>query len=244
VIGRLSGFTVRPESSAIEQIAFGADKTGMDPFWLINEASLAGVREAQARATAPQRSGADTGAPFLTQIEQVLGVEMEPDSEFFVDSWTVGVAAASENFQRRQKLNSREHQIPAWNTFSSFTPWVVSNINASAESAWPLREQRTIADLRWVGDVEEDNRQAGDEPIDGPLTIESASRLLGVVATSTREQIRVAYRKMASRYHPDRQAQGTPREQKLASDRMAAINEAYHLLCTDLAGRRKDSCIM
>jgi hypothetical protein len=216
----------------------------MDPFWLINKASLAGVREAHPRAAASQRSGADAGAPFLTQIEQVLGVEMEPDSEFFVDSWTVGVATASENFQRRQKLKSREHQIPAWNTFSSFTPWSVSNVNASAEAAWPLREQRSMADLLWHDVVEEDDRQAGDELIDGPLTLESARRLLGVVETSTREQIKIAYRKMASRYHPDRLAQGAPREQKLASDRMASINEAYHLLCADLAGRRKDSRIM
>ena len=232
------------ESSGIEQIAFGADKTGMDPFWLIDEASLSGVREAQPRAAAPQPNGADAGAPFLTKMEQVLGVEMEPDPEFFVDSWTVGVAAASENFLRRQELKNREHQIPAWNTFSSFTPWFVTNVKASAETAWPLREQRSMADLRWFGDGEKDDRQAGDEVIVGPLTLESARRLLGIAATSTREQIRDAYRKMASRYHPDRLAQGAPREQKLASDRMASINEAYHLLCTDLAERRRDSCIM
>ncbi len=217
----------------------------MVPFWLMNEASLAGIREVQPRAAATQPSRAETGAPFLTQIDQVLGVETQPDSEFFVDSWTVGVAAASENFRRRQeRLKSREHELPSWNTFSSFTPWFVRNVEASVEATWPLRGQRSMADLQWLGNAEEDDRQAADEVIVGPLTLESARRLLGVAATSTRDQIRVAYRKMASRYHPDRLARSAPREQKLASDRMASINEAYHLLCTELAGRRRDSSIM
>jgi len=216
----------------------------MDPFWLINQASLAGVREAQPRAAAPQPSGAETGAPFLAQIEQVLGVETEPDVDFFIDSWTVGVVAASESFLRRQELKSREYQSPAWGTFSSFTPWFVPNVEASADTAWLLREQRSKADLLWVGDEDEVGWQAADDAMVCPLTLESARRLLGVAATSTREQIRVAYRKMAARYHPDRLARATPREQKLANDRMATINEAHQLLCTELAGRRKDPSIM
>jgi DnaJ-domain-containing protein 1 len=63
-----------------------------------------------------------------------------------------------------------------------------------------------------------------------PLTLEGARQLLAVASTSTREQIKTAYRRMASRYHPDRLVSGTEKERQLGTDRMAAINEAYRLL--------------
>jgi hypothetical protein len=216
--------------------------SGMDSFRLFNEASLPINREPHPQAAAPQPSGAETAAPFHTLIEQALGVETEPDTEFFVDSWTLGIAAAKQNFLRRQqKPKNCDLEMPAWVTFSSFTPWFAPNIEAPAEVAWP---QSSAADLRWLGDREGDDRQAADELIAGPLTLESARRLLGVAATSTRVQIRLAYREMASRYHPDRLAQSTPHEQKLASDRMATINEAYQLLRADQARQQSDSRIM
>jgi DnaJ-domain-containing protein 1 len=212
----------------------------VNPFWLIDEASWAGVRGAQPGAAPSQPSGAGTGAPFLTQIEQILGEETEPDAAFFMDSWTVGVAAASENFLRRQEeRNSREHQGYAWDS-SSFTPFFVPRVEAPPEAAWPLRdphaEKYGMQDLRWRGDEEGEEGHAAEAESIGPLTLDSACRLLGVTPTSTREQIRAEYRKMASRYHPDRLASGGAREQKQASDRMASINEAYRLLCAELVG--------
>jgi DnaJ-class molecular chaperone len=55
-----------------------------------------------------------------------------------------------------------------------------------------------------------------------------ARLLLGVAATSTREQIKAAYRRMASQCHPDRLREELRRQ---ATDQMAEINEAYSLLC-------------
>lgn len=223
------------ESAGIEQIAFRADIPGVDSFWQLEEASFEDVRGAQARAAADGPRGGESGAPFLTQIEQVLGAETEPDSEFFVDSWTVGIAAASENLLRR-KMKTREHETPSWVTLPFFTTLYVDRAEALGEAEWPLgqarAEEASVAYLRWRGDEESDDGQAADEvEMACPLTLESACRVLGVAATSTREQIRAAYRKMASRYHPDRLAQSGAREQELASDRMARVNEAYRLLC-------------
>jgi DnaJ-domain-containing protein 1 len=214
----------------------------MDPFWLTDEASFAGVMEAQRGAVEPS-SRAGTGAPFLTQIEQVLGEEAEPDAAFFIDSWTVGVAAASENYLRRQEALKRpEPEFLGLDNFFSFTPFFVARVEVSAEAAWPLPKTRVVdglmVDPRWPGDEEVDDPQAANEvEMICPLTLESACKVLGVAVTSTREQIRAAYRKMASRYHPDRQVRGGAREQKLASDRMASINEAYRLLRAELAER-------
>jgi hypothetical protein len=216
----------------------------MDPFRLINEASLEDVRGSQPRAGADQ-----TGVPFLMQVERVLGEETVPDSEFFIDSWTVGVAAASENLLHRQEnRKNREHETPEWVAFPFFAPRFVAGEESSVEAAWLLREARadeaSMTYRRWQGDEEADDWQTADElEMAGPLTLESACRVLGVAATSTREQIRAAYRKMASRYHPDRLARSGAREQKLASDRMAWVNEAYRLLCTGLAGRWRASSV-
>jgi len=220
-----------------------ADKSGMDRFWQFNEASVADAGKAQPRAVEVHPSGAEDGASFLSQMEQTLGDGTEPDSEFFVDSWTVGLGAASENLRRRQKkLKSREHETPVWCTFPPFPPLFVSRAKALVEEAWPLREahaeEGSSTDMRWHGDDESDDWHAADEvEMACPLALESAHQVLGIAATSTREQIRAAYRKMAGRYHPDRVARSGAREQKLASDRMALVNEAYRLLCTSLAER-------
>ncbi|MGA8529872.1 MAG: J domain-containing protein [Acidobacteriaceae bacterium] len=211
----------------------------MDPFWLIDEASPAGVRG----AAAAQPSSPERGASLFTRIEQVLGEKTEPDAAFFMDSWTAGVAVASENFLRRQtERKSRNSELPAWVAFSSFTPFCEAPAETSTQPAWSLREGRaeraSMANLRGPDDEEGDEGHAADEAtIVYPLTLESACRVLGVVATSTREQIRAAYRKMASRHHPDRVTRGGPFQQKLAGDRMASINEAYRLLCAGPVGR-------
>ncbi len=64
-----------------------------------------------------------------------------------------------------------------------------------------------------------------------PLTLERALQLLGVSASSTREQIRAAYRRMAGLYHPDRMHHSSETERRAATERMISINEAYRLLC-------------
>ena len=62
------------------------------------------------------------------------------------------------------------------------------------------------------------------------MTPRRACRLLGVTASSTGEQIKAAYRRMASQWHPDRLERGSEHARRMATDQMAAINEAYSLL--------------
>ena len=175
----------------------------------------------------------------------MLGDSAEPDAEFFVDSWTVGVTAAAENLlHRKEERKIREHDKFAWNTFSSFAPFSFAWEEAFAEPVTQLPEPRSgVADLPAIGGGGSDDWGAVNnaEPA-GSLTFESACRLLGVSAASTREQVRAAYRRLASRYHPDRLSRAGAHQLKLASDRMASINEAYRLLCSGPNGRWSACC--
>ena len=191
----------------------------------------------QARLEQAYRSGyaqpwtepGNTG-PLLTQVQPLLGEDAEPDPTFFVESWTLGVTAASQNYLHRHQ-QTKSHESPAPTGLPSFAFVTFLNIAppAPAGSPSPAQPARDFSAAGICGDEE------AFTP--GPLTLQAACRLLGVTATSTREQIRAAYRKMASRYHPDRLQGARSIDPQLASHRMASINEAYQLLC-DVAVER------
>ena len=63
-----------------------------------------------------------------------------------------------------------------------------------------------------------------------PMTRPRPCRLLGVVAGSTRTEIKAAYRRKVSQWHPDRLAHRGEEVRQLATRQMAAINDAYRLL--------------
>ena len=54
--------------------------------------------------------------------------------------------------------------------------------------------------------------------------------ILGVDAEASAESIKVAYRRLATQYHPDRMAGASAEEMARSSDRMREINEAYSFL--------------
>jgi molecular chaperone DnaJ len=66
------------------------------------------------------------------------------------------------------------------------------------------------------------------------MTQDRARQLLGVTSASTGKQIKAAYRRMVSQWHPDRLELPTEEARQFATARMAAINEAYHLLRSTL----------
>ena len=54
--------------------------------------------------------------------------------------------------------------------------------------------------------------------------------ILGLDAEASAESIKVAYRRLATQYHPDRMVGASAEELARSSDRMREINEAYSFL--------------
>lgn len=201
--------------------------------------------------TAPHASPHDTpwGGPestsafptLVAQMEELLGAESEPDTQFFIESWTLGVETAAQRFQeRRDAATYRDFdpsqfrpfdfstpinfvQDPAYDKHSaSATP---SGFSAAWKAAYGAPQSTPSTDAQV-------NARAASQPTAGQsLTMDDACRMLGVAASSTRKQIKTAYRQLVRRYHPDRLVQCSEDERRVATDRMISINEAYHLLC-------------
>ena len=55
----------------------------------------------------------------------------------------------------------------------------------------------------------------------------SPHEILGITVTASKEEIRIAYRKMASLYHPDKVAHLAPEFREMADRKMKEINTAY-----------------
>ncbi len=58
-------------------------------------------------------------------------------------------------------------------------------------------------------------------------TSKSPYEILGITVTASNEEIRIAYRKMASLYHPDKVAHLAPEFREMADRKMKEINTAY-----------------
>ena len=186
---------------------------------------------------------------FVSQMEQVLGHDAEPDPLFFVESWTIGVPAAVQNLQhrRQREVERRNYAFSELQSYSTlnfvqeaeFDSEFLSAVNAAAIADAYLPGLPAHTYKRTPEPAQSRSSQTGDPFNDfnlgqesaRPLTFQAACRLLGVSSSSPRDQIRAAYRKMAGRYHPDRLERCSETERKLGTDRMSAINEAYRLLC-------------
>ena len=191
---------------------------------------------------------------FVDEFQRLVGEDSEPDTRFFVESWTSGTAAAVESFQQRLQRRAESErsrdlfcQSDDLDTvsfaheralYAEFAPSTSASANENSLSTGrELSEEEAAAQTQeaawqeWESFAEE--RNGGSGAID-PMTKELACRLLGVTATSTRKQIKAAYRRMVSQWHPDRLELATEDVRQLANQRMATINEAYHLLLSCL----------
>ena len=205
-------------------------------------------------------AGVGAGGTFSDQMENVLGLDAEPDPLFFVETWTLGLDTAAQNFQaRHQNTHQNTHHThqgrsqgtrhwdggaSGFRSFDFSVPLVFvqdvlpstlgdreeflpAGFSAAWKSAYGVRPSGTH-----VGPKSAASREEALPQMPGlPITAEDAFRLLGVCATSTRKEIKSAYRQLVWRYHPDRLEHPTEQDQRIATDRMTAINEAYRLLC-------------
>jgi DnaJ-domain-containing protein 1 len=191
---------------------------------------------------------------FVDEFQRLVGEDSEPDIRFFVESWTSGAAAAVESFQQRlRRPAEREDPLDLLcdsddldtvsfahdrTSYAEFAPAAPVSIYEKSSS---LRRQRSeeedVAQTQdeawreWESFAEE--RVGGSSSLH-PMTKELACQLLGVIAPGTRKQIKAAYRRMVSQWHPDRLELATEEVRQMANERMATINEAYHLLLSGL----------
>lgn len=192
--------------------------------------------------SSPWTSPEDSAA-LLDLMHDLLGTNAEPDPLFFVETWTLGIDAAAHNFQTRH--HNSTHTGPNASPFRSFDFSVPLVFIQEASDFAPKSAGFSAArkDAYGVSPASPSSHTTAspqamphDEipamPAPGlPLTPEDACRLLGVSATSTRQQIKSAYRQLVRRYHPDRLEHSSEQEQRIATDHMTSINQAYRLLC-------------
>jgi hypothetical protein len=188
---------------------------------------------------------------FVIDIQRILGADSEPDPLFFVESWSLGLPAAVESFQRRRQQQAvRERYDHAFDNFNNLRALsfvqerelyaeFLSSAGAAAIARFhgagspPQSTEGSAAGTQdpapqeWGTIAEEcDSSQGATRP----MTQSRACQLLGVAATSTRGQIKAAYRHMVSQWHPDRLESRTEEVRQFATKKMVAINAAYRLL--------------
>ncbi len=214
----------------------------MEDQFLVDRGSCSTAREGYEAILGVDSNRPGEDRQFVNELHGLLGDDSEPDSLFFVESWTLGTSAAVENFQqRRQEHADRESQNRSFREFDNRgslffvqqSEWFAEQFGSAHHADWaqppeePAVRTQEQAPQEWGSFAEErDSRQETTYP----MTQYRACRLLGVNATSTREQIKAAYRRMASQWHPDRLECRTEEVRQLATEKMVAINEAYRVL--------------
>jgi len=196
------------------------------------------------------------GWGFAEEIRQRMGEEFEPDAQFMEESWTLGVAAATESWRaRRQRGAERERQSQAFRemdsvgarAFAQASEWYAAMRRSGSGAGSEIAERHGAGDASAARDRAAWLQRCAEEPFGGwrpqepvakeatadegeGMTLGRAMRLLGLTAASTREQVRAAYRRMAGEWHPDRVAGRAEAVRQAATEQMAEINEAYRVL--------------
>jgi DnaJ-domain-containing protein 1 len=197
---------------------------------------------------------------FVSDFKQKMGEDAQPDALFFVESWMLGASAAIENLKYRRA--SQSDQSHARNEFSSETnvsatagAQSISSESFSSDSFIKERQRQAqfctshyavppaspaepIAARAHRKFQDKPESVANDfdtsDPSNQPMTRLRAFQVLGVAASSTRTQIKSAFRRLVNEWHPDRFEWRTERARQVATEKMSVINKAYQLLRTGI----------
>jgi len=105
-----------------------------------------------------------------------------------------------------------------------------------AQAQEDLRRQaeqmRTEAKEQSKRQQSQQRTQSPPPPKSEPPKSHDPHSILGVSRSASPDEIKSAYRKLATKYHPDKAAAATPEIQKLAEEKFRAIKEAYDTLTT------------
>ena len=180
------------------------------------------------------------GWEFVEKGERILGDNAEPDQLFFLESWTIGVSRAIENWQQRRQEAAEPDYVSA--TFCK--PDIVGRGSLTSQRVFYkeyIPSARESSDSHEFGfpshrRIQEDLSSLITEAQRiTPHTIsrEKACQILGVTACCTRQEVKAAYRRKIIQWHPDRLGPMTKDVRMRADEQMAAINEAYTFLRMD-----------
>jgi hypothetical protein len=222
----------------------------MNDDWYADDSSYSTVNLFCGGEPAEALLGSASPSRLASQIRELLGQDCEMEASFLEESWASGLSVTSSSYRRKRAQTTENIEGVTFAELSTVGSLFFSQANGlmgdRPASAYPTSSTNSYA-AAWLRDpLEEFASQTEDQaPVDdsagykrraqvpttlGSTTYQRACELLSVSEHSTVTQIRAAYRRMVSEWHPDRLEQSGERVRAFATKQMAAINEAYHLL--------------
>jgi DnaJ like chaperone protein len=109
--------------------------------------------------------------------------------------------------------------------FAAWLAYILINGERVIERREELADQRRAARDEWDGEDEAEFSESNDDP--EPVGPKPWHEVLGVSTKASMQDIKTAYRRLITQYHPDRVEGLGPELRELATVRAQEINAAY-----------------